>query len=160
MKSPETIFFKIKLLWCFSKSHTRFLRISLIITKEIVISNDLNWHERIFSLTTHWQWCSNSKTAFHPSPRFHGVMVSTLDSESNDPSSNLGGTCIRSTNQLWGRERQAGSFSTCFIIVALPFEVYLNPWILIKLITNFNNYYYIQQSSGGQTRTKNRCSPR
>ena len=25
--------------------------------------------------------------------RFHGVMVSTLDSESSDPSSNLGGTC-------------------------------------------------------------------
>ena len=24
---------------------------------------------------------------------FHGVMVSTLDSESSDPSSNLGGTC-------------------------------------------------------------------
>ncbi len=26
--------------------------------------------------------------------RFHGVMVSTQDSESCDPSSNLGGTCI------------------------------------------------------------------
>ena len=26
--------------------------------------------------------------------RPHGVMVSTLDSESSDPSSNLGGTCI------------------------------------------------------------------
>lgn len=25
---------------------------------------------------------------------FHGVMVSTLDSESSDPSSNLGGTCL------------------------------------------------------------------
>ena len=24
----------------------------------------------------------------------HGVMVSTLDSESSDPSSNLGGTCL------------------------------------------------------------------
>ena len=29
--------------------------------------------------------------------RFHGVMVSTLDSESSDPSSNLGGTCTPSS---------------------------------------------------------------
>ena len=28
--------------------------------------------------------------------RPHGVMVSTLDSESSDPSSNLGGTCKKS----------------------------------------------------------------
>ena len=29
---------------------------------------------------------------------FHGVMVSTLDSESSDPSSNLGGTCKSALN--------------------------------------------------------------
>ena len=29
----------------------------------------------------------------HVTERSHGVMVSTLDSESSDPSSNLGGTC-------------------------------------------------------------------
>jgi predicted secreted protein len=32
--------------------------------------------------------------------RFYGVMVSTLDSESSDPSSNLGRTCIFNPSSL------------------------------------------------------------
>ena len=35
-----------------------------------------------------------SASTFIFNPRSHGVMVSTLDSESSDPSSNLGGTSM------------------------------------------------------------------
>ena len=35
----------------------------------------------------------NASLVSDGAPRSHGVMVSTLDSESSDPSSNLGGTC-------------------------------------------------------------------
>ena len=34
-------------------------------------------------------------------PRSHGVMVSTLDSESSDPSSNLGGTYLIFSQSHW-----------------------------------------------------------
>ena len=47
--------------------------------------------------------------------RFHGVMVSTLDSESSDPSSNLGGTFPASflfTFQSLNRVNQA-TFNFC-----------------------------------------------
>ena len=39
-------------------------------------------------MTRHWQLWQAMFCAW-----FHGVMVSTLDSESSDPSSSLGGTC-------------------------------------------------------------------
>lgn len=45
---------------------------------------------------------------------FHGVMVSTLDSESSDPSSNLGGTfksffCLMAGQLSLGGQRQASN---------------------------------------------------
>ena len=36
----------------------------------------------------------HSEVSPHPGTRFYGVMVSTQDSESCDPSSNLGRTCF------------------------------------------------------------------
>ena len=40
-----------------------------------------------------YTWEMNVALRGVAAPRSHGVMVSTLDSESSDPSSNLGGTC-------------------------------------------------------------------
>ena len=43
----------------------------------------------LFGFVSYW----SGKTPGTDTIGFHGVMVSTLDFESSDPSSNLGGTC-------------------------------------------------------------------
>lgn len=60
--------------------------------REVPGSNPGRAHRTYFVM--HWQkhqvW--DRESLLGQMPRSHGVMVSTLDSESSDPSSNLGGT--------------------------------------------------------------------
>ena len=51
------------------------------------------------AFTTGWNHAVGRQTTAS-AQRFHGVMVSTLDSESSDPSSNLGGTCLFGSRPL------------------------------------------------------------
>ena len=48
-----------------------------------------------------WLLQTSSQTLYLTVTRFHGVMVSTQDSESCDPSSNLGGTCVYLFSSDW-----------------------------------------------------------
>ena len=65
-----------------------------------------------------------------PLNRFYGVMVSTLDSESNNPSSSLGRTCdvffLFLTQLLENGPKISFSDDLQFQIVFITFSVYIN----------------------------------
>ena len=50
---------------------------------------------------------------------FHGVMVSTLDSESSDPSSNLGGTCEIFLSDRWSEKEDFAPHLTRLMVLAM-----------------------------------------
>ena len=62
---------------------------------------------------------------FSAAPRFYGVMVSTQDSESCDPSSNLGRTCIfnnlRKTYGSGGRPLRSILMKLCAVLERFSF---------------------------------------
>ena len=68
--------------WAVASDYKYSLYCNLCLLKNECFSNI--FEKKIFN----WFWTN----MFFNFSRFHGVMVSTLDSESSDPSSNLGGT--------------------------------------------------------------------
>ena len=94
-------------LWTFRKQflilcHVRLTNISYLILSLLPMLTFFDaiakiWEFKLrFLLLYSW-----SQPLFHTVTRFYGVMVSTQDSESCDPSSNLGGTCVYLFSSDW-----------------------------------------------------------